>query len=170
MPRFHRSSPGRLDSEVRRSLQRSIGRPPRVLAWAPSIEGFAVGQPEQLSVLSGDGWRHIPWHHIDHGEWNPETSTLSWSGPNRLRGLVVLPDPGRLPELLRERVAASIAVEEHVDIPGTRQGATLMARRPLDGGPLEWRIAAGRGTDLRDPAVKAVVDEILRAREAEYSL
>lgn len=159
----------RFPSDVLAALRTELGARPRILTWGRTSDGYAVGLPDRLSISEAAGWRHVAWHQIDHGEWDEDTSTMRWSGPAG-DGSVRLTDPGRLPDLLRDRVAASIAVERRVSIPGTRNGAIVMARRDL-GDPsavLEWRVVPGRGTRLSLPAVAAAADAALAETRAEY--
>ena len=162
-----------LPPEVYASWSASVaghdGAPLRILAWARGQDAFVVGSPAVLS-LSDDGgagevvgWRHVGWHEIEHGGWNAESRSLSWTLYGGRRGRVELAEPARLPELFRERVAASIAVERFVPIRGER-GVIVTARRDLGGGgTLLWHSTLTRGLSLSSDGV---ADEIARA-EAE---
>ena len=150
------------------------GAPARILAWARSSDGIVVGSLAVLSVgASGPGaepeeWRHVGWHEIEHGGWNAESRSLSWTLYGGRRGRVELAEPGRLPELFRERVAASIAVERFVPIRGER-GVTVTARRDLAGdGALSWHSTLTRGLSWSG---EGVAEEAARASaelESEY--
>jgi hypothetical protein len=186
-PRFGtRGLPPEVHASWRRSLSDRQGVPARILAWARSQDGFAVGSPSVLSVGGGDGtsgavpgaspdggvqprdWRHIGWHEIEHGGWNAESRSLSWTLYGGRRGRVELAEPARLPELFRERVAASIAVERFVPLRGER-GVTVTARRDLGAaGTLSWHSTLTRGLTGNEPGV---ADEIAAAEadlQSEY--
>ena len=79
-----------------------------------------------------------------------------------------LAEPARLPELFRERVAASIAVERFVPIRGER-GVTVTARRDLGAaGTLSWHSTLTRGLSA---STDGVADQVARAEadlQAEY--
>jgi hypothetical protein len=90
------------------SLASDEGRQIRVLAWAATTDGFCIGSPSVLSFLRDGSWTHLGWHLIETGGWDRESSALSWTLYNGSRGSVELVEPGRLPELFRERVSASI--------------------------------------------------------------
>lgn len=146
----------------------------RILAWARSADGFVVGSPALLSlgaagVSAGvEDWRHVGWHEIEHGGWNAEARALSWTLYGGRRGRVELAEPGRLPELFRERVAASIAVERFVPIRGER-GVTVTARRDLGGdGTLSWHSSLTRGLSWSGEGVSEEAARVLAEMESEY--
>ena len=120
------------------------------------------------SLAVDDGWRHVGWHEIEHGGWNAESSSLSWTLYGGRRGRVGLAAPGRLPELFRERVAASIVVERFVPIRGER-GVTVTARRDLSGsGGISWHSTLTRGLSW---STEGVAEEVARASaelQSEY--
>ena len=141
-----------------------------------------VGSPAVLSLgdlgqvdlgatepgTAGDGWRHVGWHEVEHGGWNAESRSLSWTLYSGRRGRVALAEPGRLPELFRERVAASIVVERFVPIRGER-GVTVTARRDLGGGgTISWHSTLTRGLSW---STEGVAEEAARASaelQSEY--
>lgn len=144
------------------------GREGRILAWARTEPGFCIGSPALLSVGDVDGWTHVGWHQIEHGGWNAETSTLSWTAYGGRRGRVGLSAPGRLPELFRERVAASIAVERFVSVAGER-GVTVTARRDLSGqGALSWHSSLTRGLTWSSEGVDEAAERATAQLRAEY--
>ena len=144
------------------------GVPARILAWARADPGYCIGSPALLSVGDLDGWRHVGWHRVEHGGWNAENRTLSWTEYGGRRGRVTLSEPGRLPELFRERVAASIAVEQFVPVSGER-GVTVTARRELtrDGG-LSWHSTLTRGLTWSTEGVAETAEQAMTALRAEY--
>lgn len=166
-----RGMPPEAYASWRRSMSRREGVPFRILAWTSSFDGFVVGSPAVLSIGGGDtvagaeDWRHVGWHEIEHGGWNAESRSLSWTLYGGRRGRVELAEPGRLPELFRERVAASIAVERFVPIRGER-GVTVTARRDLGtAGTLSWHSTLTRGLS---GSGYGVAEQIARA-EAELA-
>src|SRR3712207_4000925 len=91
----------------RASLAQIPGRPARILAWANGPDGLVIGSPAALSLTAHGAWTHLGWHEIERGGWNAETATLAWTLHGGRRGSVRLDEPGRLPELFRERIAAT---------------------------------------------------------------
>ncbi len=168
-----RGLPAEAYASWRRSLSERTAVPVRILAWARGEDGFVVGSPALLSVGgAGEGaaqeWRHVGWHEIEHGGWNAESRSLSWTLYGGRRGRVGLTDQGRMPELFRERVAASIAVERFVPLRGER-GVTVTARRELDGsGAVSWHSSLTRGLSW---STEGVAEEAARASadlQSEY--
>lgn len=152
-------------------------RRPRVLAWAPvadDSDGLAVGLRAQLAVRRSGAWTLIRWAQIASGGWEPDTSSLRWhvytTGEETKADSVKLAEPGRLPELFRERVNASLVYVVHVDIADT-DGVTISARRnPADRErELTWHVTPGERTDLADPRVAQAVERALAEAKADYA-
>ena len=151
------------------------------MAWATTPDGFAIGLPGALSigsesVESGPVWTHLGWHRIEHGGWDVATRRLSWrtyvgeGGGAGERGGVELTAPGRLPELFRERVAASIVLERFVPLTGDR-GVVITARRDLaDGTEIDWHTTLTRGLTWVTPGVRETVDSLVAELRTEYDV
>ena len=146
--------PARDVYETWRSTLAGSGREARILAWAPTTSnGFCIGSPSALSHGTAERLEHVGWHQIEHGGWNAETRQLSWTvyydeAASR-RGAVELIESGRLPELFRERVAATIvvgAVRTVRSRPAPR-GVIISARRDLAGraDAIAWHATLSRG-------------------------
>ena len=156
------------------SLAAVPGRPARILAWAageggPEAATFCVGSPAVLSWGGVEGWQHVGWHLVERGGWNAELDQLSWVQLDGHRGAVQLAAPGRLPELFRERVEATIVVRQFVPLSGER-GVTVSARRDLATGGITWHTSLTRGLSTRTPGVQEAVDDALAATRAEYAM
>jgi len=150
------------------SLRTELGHPARILAWSATRDGFCVGSPGALSFGDGSAWTHLGWHQIERGGWDVETSQLTWQRLDGDRGAVDLPHPGRLPELFRERVAASIALEKFVALSGQR-GVTITARRDLaPGGSISWHSSLTRGLTWQTAGVREAVEEVMAEVRTEY--
>ncbi len=152
------------------SLRAQPGRQVRVLAWAKTPEGFAVGSPSALSI-GEDSWDHLGWHEIERGGWDGETGRLTWTRYGGEMGSVEITEPGRLPEVFRERVSASIVLEKFVPIVNNR-GVVISGRRNLADGELEitWNSALGRGLSYQTEGVRSAVDEALAQVRTEYDM
>src|SRR5690242_9016568 len=103
-----RGVPDQAYAEWATSLAAQPGRQVRVLAWAATPDGYCIGSPSALSYVEGGLWQHLGWHEIETGGWDRASSRLRWTRYGGQRGGVELTEPGRLPELFRERVSASI--------------------------------------------------------------
>lgn len=162
-----------LDNDAYESLGREVGHArPRVLAWATTSDGVVVGLPDRLAVRSGEDWTQVPWSDVVSGGWDNQASALTWRLLDGTTGRAQIEEPGRLPELFRERVTASIVVSEHVDIPGTARGVTVTARRNPSAprSPLSWVAVPARGTDLSAPGVQAAADAAVARVKADYDI
>lgn len=131
-------------------------------------EGAEEGTEQGDGSVPAGGWRHVGWHEIEHGGWNAESRSLSWTLYGGRRGRIGLREPGRLPELFRERVAASIVVERFVPIRGER-GVTVTARRDLGGsGAITWHSTLTRGLTWSTPGVTEEAARASAELQSEY--
>ncbi|MFB9763619.1 hypothetical protein ACFFOS_04400 [Nocardioides kongjuensis] len=165
------------------------------MRWAPlppRRPPFPVAPGERLLARArvrqpGDGPRlvggtrdalylpdRVPWEQVASADWDHEESTLrvvevaGFGEPSPVH-LLRLDDAGRLLELVRERVTASIAVQRHVAVSGRRQVRILARRAPGTRGELAWFVEYDDGLDPADPRVDAVVQEALAAARADVT-
>lgn len=136
----------------------------RPLASATASDGTLVaGTRDALHI----GDLRLPWEDVGAAEWDADTSTLTVNELGSGRGQrpvhrLVIEEPGRLLELVRERVTATIVIQRHVPLQG-RRGLEVVARRPARGGAqLRWSLEYDEGVDPTDPYVQ-------RAAEAAYA-
>lgn len=159
----------------RASLGAQSDRPDRILAWAATSKGLCIASLAFFSYGSEDAWQHIGWHEIERGGWNAELHRLSWvlygaPGEVAVRGSLELTEPGLMPEVFRERVVATIAVEKFVPLAGER-GVTITARRDLGrSGAVAWHGTLTRGLSWQTDGVPAAVDQAIEQVRAEYDL
>jgi hypothetical protein len=155
----------------RESLRGQPERRARVLAWAWAVNGICIGSHSLLSYGSESGWQHVGWHQIERGEWNAETRKLSWTSYDAEPRSVELTEPGRLPELFRERVSASIVAERFVPIAGQR-GVTVSGRRDLadPSAAIAWHRTLSRGISWQTEGAQEAADAALAELRGEYDL
>lgn len=148
----------------------TYGRP-RILAWASAQEDVCIASLAVLSHGDVEAWTHVGWHEIEHGGWNVETHTLSWTLYAGGRGRVVLTEPGLLPEVFRERVSASIVAKKFVPVDGTR-GVTIAGRRDLGASEtvISWHSTLGRGLTWQTEGVQEAADAALAQVKVEYDM
>lgn len=166
----------RLEPEVLHDLSTAYAAqyhrdPGNVLAAAPAAWGWCVLLPDCLAQQTQGEWRFTPWHLIETGGWNDQNLELRWEEVGGRRGSALLDDPRKVPEVFRERVQASIVVQKHIPIDGTREGGVVSARRDLADrdAPLEWRIKRGRGTDA-SPENLAVLEAELAELRTDFDI
>lgn len=142
----------------------------RILAWAPGPTGYAIVSVGGLAVGSAPGFRQQAWHQIERGGWDVGRGRLTWKPYDAEAEHLELTEPGRVPEVFRERVAASIAMEKFVPLTGER-GVVLTARRDLTGNsPPQWHATLTRGLRWDAPGVPEAVDTVLAEVRREYDL
>lgn len=142
----------------------------RILGWGTGpaqrdgTPTFAVATDQALYLPAYVG--RLPWQQVIRAGWDAPVLEVSYTpsgapvgtSPKILR--VTLDDPGAVPEAVRDRVTASVAVQQHVDL-GSGRGATLIARRTGDAG-FRWQVIFDAGLDPADPQLRAEADAALR--------
>ena len=143
----------------------------RVLSWATSTAGVVAGTREAL-YLPGPPPRRVPWEQVEAADWDLESETLrvsevgTWGEPRPAYDLTMT-EPGRLLELVRERITASVVLQRHVAIRGKR-GVRVIARRAAAGSrELSWLFEYDEGIDPADPFVELAAREALGAAQNE---
>jgi hypothetical protein len=170
-----RGLPRAIYDSWRSSLATQPGRPGRILAWATTSGGFCIASLATLSYGDEEDWKHVGWHEIERGAWNAELRKLTWAlhaapGEPSPRGSLELIEPGRVPELFRERIVATIAIEKFVPLVGER-GVTITARRDLGGtGAVAWHSTLTRGLNWQTAGVRAAVDQAMEQVRTEYDV
>ena len=146
----------------------------RLLAWAEADSGALVGGTRDALYVAAPDLEHtrIPWEQVEAADWDTESSVLrvtevgSW-GERRPEHTFVIDEPGRLLELVRERVTASVVLQRHVALQG-RRGVRVIARRaPRGDQPLQWVYEYDEGIDPDDPFVRHAAAEALAAARDE---
>jgi hypothetical protein len=161
-----------------RSSTPAIGVGPRekVLAVAEATDGAVLAGTRDAFYLARDGeTRRVPWEQVEAADWDRDTDTFRLSevgtwGEQRPVHTAVLADPGRLLELVRERVTASVVLQRHVAVSG-RRGLRVIARRaPAGTGGVEWVYEYDEGVDPDDPAVRTAAREALDLARRDVGL
>ncbi len=145
----------------------------RPLAWASDDEGrWYVGTDRALHLPEGEGYRVLPWEQVERAGWQQDAGRLvvvevaDW-GDREVQTEISVADPGRLPELLQERVTKSVVSTSYTPLEG-RQGLTVVARRsPTGAGPIAWSYVLSRGLDPADPEIAALASRAREVAEAE---
>ncbi len=148
----------------------------RVLASAAADDGTVLaGTRDAFYIASGEETRRVPWEQVEAADWDRDTDTFrlsevgSW-GEQRPVHTAVLADPGRLLELVRERVTASVVLQRHVAVE-PRRGLRVIARRaPSGSGGVQWVYEYDEGLDPDDPVVRDIARTTLEAMRREVGL
>ncbi len=137
-----------------------------VLAVGQLRAGHLVATRVGLWAPGKDGPERVPWHLISKASWTGERLALvvaevvGQAGRAVLlsdvqRRSYVLAEPGRLPQVVQERVTDSIRSAHHRSLPGG--GAWFVQRRVAGVDGVVLQVRADRGTDAE------VVGEIAAA-------
>jgi hypothetical protein len=135
---------------------------------------IAVATTHALYAPEPDGsggvaYDRLPWHDVLGATWDAEAEALRLEvadGPRRERRVLVLDEPGLLPETVRERVQASIVLTRHVPLVG-RRGVRVVARRAAGSDELVWHVVPDAGVDPDHPDVRDAVALAVRAAREE---
>ena len=141
----------------------------KVLAWAAAESGVVAGTRSALYLPDGS---RIPWEQVEAADWDLDSATLkvsevgTWGKPRPTYSFV-LTEPGRLLQLVRERVTATVVLQRHVPIRGS-SGVRVIARRATTGDrELTWLFEYDEGIDPDDPFVEHAAQEALAAARGE---
>ncbi|MDN4175582.1 hypothetical protein QWY28_21650 [Nocardioides sp. SOB77] len=145
-----------------------VRRGERLLAWSDTSLGPVGGTREALYLPD----RRVPWEEVQAAHWDRDSTALvvrevgTWGEPQPVHRLSVA-EPGRLLELVRERVSASVVLTRHVPVVGGR-GLRVVARRAAAGDrALTWAYELDEGLDPDDPGVREAAERGLAAARAE---
>lgn len=146
-----------------------IGPGESVLAWARATDGTVVAGTRDALYI---GDQRLPWEQVEAVDWDRDADLLrirevgSW-GCERAEHAFSFDEPGRLLQLVRERVTASVVLQRHVPLAG-RRGVRVIARRaPRGDRPLAWFYEYDEGVDPTDPDVREASEQALTAAQEE---
>lgn len=128
----------------------------RVLTHGAAAGGGHVVVTDKALYLPG-GVR-LPWHTIDRAAWDEDGLRITTTSGDQHS--VSLPEPGRLPEAVRERVTAAILVSRYVPLTD-RGGVRFIARRTPDSDEPVWDLLFDSGLDPADPGLRALAEQSL---------
>jgi hypothetical protein len=133
----------------------------RELARATLVGGDEViaGTREALYAAG----RRMPWEQVQGASWDPESGVLTVTevGPGGAVHRWPVDNPVRLLQLVRERVTASVVLQQVVPLPVG--SARIVARRSAAGDrAVSWFVEYDDLVDPDDPAVVALVGPALR--------
>ena len=148
----------------------------KVLAMTTATDGSVLAGTRDAFYVVRDGeTRRVPWEQVEAATWDSDTDTFrlsevgSW-GEERPVHTATLTDPGRLLELVRERVTASVLLVRHVPLDG-RRGLRVIARRsPAGDRGVRWLYEYDAGIDPGDPVVRLAAENALADARSEVGL
>jgi hypothetical protein len=162
-----------LPDDVKASL--ILGRGERVLAAAPDAGGrWIVGTARAVHLQEPTGWTVLPWERVDRAGWDRDAQQLevvevAEFGELQPRHLRTLDEPGKLLELLHERVTASVVITRHVPVSGSKGLRIIGRRAPGTDQPIIWSALLDQALDPADPEVAEALERGLSGARAEVS-
>lgn len=151
-----------LPADVKASLD--LPRGERVLAVTKDANtGWLVGTRRALYLGDPAEWTRLPWERIDRAGWDRDAEELEVFevadfGRVQPRHVRRIEEPGRLLELLHERVTASVVVTRHVPLEGSRGLRVIGRRAPGTDEPIIWSALLDDALDPQDPQVRTAVE------------
>lgn len=172
MPWRHRRDA--LPADVARALPLQARE--RVLAFSRAdAGGWHVATDQALYVAGDGGHRRIAWQCVDRATWDRDSERLvvvevADFGEPQPRHPLAITEPGRLLEVVRERVTASVLMTRHVPVAGSR-GLKVVARRaPAGDGEVVWSFWLDEGLSPSDPAVRVAAERGLAEAQSELGV
>lgn len=120
----------------------------RVLQWVPSGDGWVVAST--LGLRWPAAYQLVRWDEIHHVSYAAGAMTVNPGGAR-----LVFEDVRRMPEVVRDRVNASIALDRHMRLRDDGRGMRVVGRRRSDTGELRWETTYDEGVDAADPLISA---------------
>ena len=120
----------------------------RVLQWAPAGEGWVVASTVGLRWPAA--YELVRWDEITHVSYAAGIMTVQPAGAR-----LEFDEAKRLPEVVRDRVNASIAIDRHMRLTPEGRGMRVVGRRRSDTGELRWETTYDDGVDAADPLISA---------------
>ena len=106
------------------------------------------------AVAAGSVLLDRPWHMVDTGSWDDVAHLLTVQWVDRAPATVwELEELGTFPQVLRERVQASVVLADEVDLWPKRR-ARVVVRKELATGALLSQTILGKGVRSTDPGVR----------------
>jgi len=164
------SSGPSVPAEVRAAVP---GRP--LAAVQADDSTWLLGTRESFHAVRPDGASLVDlrWERVQRADWDRDTETLQVVGVEDYGSPVpaysfVVGEPGGLLPLVRERVTASVVLQQRVDLERKRGFSVSGRRSPSGRGEVPWAYEFDRGIDPADPAVMSAAEAALR--DAQESL
>lgn len=133
-----------------------------VIGWAQAADGSDVAATDRaLRSVGPLGALRLDWHQIATATWREGVLRVveGRAEPGRRPPMHtwLLERPGLLPDAVRDRVTASIVVNQHVRLVG-RSGVRILGRRAPGTDELVWTLRFDPDLDPADPQLRALAD------------
>lgn len=141
----------------------------RVLAWGQTAgDGWLVATKQRL--ICSDSGLDVMWPQVLGASWDPPVLEVKlWRPASAATEAITLLDAGVLPQVVRERIEASLVIQQHVVISGGK-GARFLARRDPVTDEVTWQTVLDPGLKADDPRVRERIDEALVTLRDAYGV
>lgn len=140
----------------------------RMLAYAFTAGDKPVlATDRSLSFIDGSGARRLGWADIEHVTWRDGRLEVRENGADGATHTLDIPEPGRLTDLVYDRVTSTILVSRHTELRGDL-GVRVVARRAPRATDVTWHIRFDDGLDPTDPDLREAADRFLADTRAAY--
>ena len=143
-----------------------IPKEERVMAWAsgpPRLDGDDTIVVTTDRAMYAKGYvDRLPWEQVLRASWeDPILEVVMLDGGGSTEFLrITLDKAGSVPQVVFDRVTATIVMQSRVDLIGKR-GATLVARRVRGSEEIRWEVVFDAGVDPTNPEFRARADQQL---------
>jgi hypothetical protein len=143
----------------------------RVLASASGNTGTVVATNRRLLVPLPGGHDGIDWETVDRATWDGEGNVLTITqtapvGTRPRQYRLRVEDAGRLLDVVREQVTASVVISRYVLIDGDH-GVRITGRRQPGKAKLSWIVTVDKGLSFDTPGVRDQIDAAVTSVRAE---
>jgi hypothetical protein len=129
-----------------------LGEHERVLEWAATGSGgWCIATT--IGLRCPDGYELLRWDEVRHVTYRDGVMDVEPVDSLSLR--FRLDEAHHLPEIVRDRVSASIPYDRHVRLTSDGLGMRILARRRPDTEEMTWHPTYDDGLDLHDPTIRA---------------
>lgn len=136
----------------------------RLLAYAFTGDGGPVLATDRSLVF---GTTRLGWAEIEHVTWRDNRLAVRENGAGGATHTLDLPEPGRLTDIVYDRVTATILISRHTKLRGDL-GVRVVARRAPRAADVTWHVRFDDGLDPGDPDLREAADRFLADTRAAY--
>lgn len=130
---------------------------PALVSGAPTIVVATTRALYAPGILD-----RLEWQDIVRASWDAPMLEIVISRDGSSRPVRIQLDPaGSVPQILNERVSASIVMQRHIELVG-KAGASLVARRVPGSDEVRWDTIFDAGVDSHDPKLREEAERKLQ--------
>ncbi len=148
-----------------------IAKDEQILAWAPLSAGagyVGLTRTHLHVAVSGSDVLHIEWHLVEYATWeDPVLIAVVQRDDQQLRVAMELAAAGFVPQVLRERVSATVAHDSYQYFADGRR-VRLVARRSVITGDTAWSMRFDEAEP--DEQLRVAAEQRLREVRADLGL